>query len=92
MIAAFILFSIAITSLIWSIIITVVTHDEAWLFSLILPFVLSACGVAAISTTPTDSNVRNGNACYIEQNHIEVLNGDTINTYKTYSIEWKKQK
>lgn len=91
MIAAFILFSIAATSFIWSIIITVVSHKVEWLFTLILSFTLCVFGIAQISLTPTISDVRKGKANYIEQNHIEILNGDTINTYKTYSLEWNKQ-
>ena len=90
MIAALILFSIAATNLIWCIITAVATKDEEWLFSLILSGVLSIIGVATILESPTDTDVKTGNAYYVEQNHIEVLNGDTVNTYKTYSIEWNK--
>lgn len=90
MIAALILFSIAATNLIWCIITAFATKYEEWLFSLILSGVLSIIGVATILEAPTDSDVKKGDAYYVEQNHIEVLNGDTVNTYKTYSIEWKK--
>jgi hypothetical protein len=89
MTAAIILCSIAATNLIWTIIITVVSDNAAWLFSLILSFTLSVFGLAAISNSPTNSDIKKGKAYYVEQNHIEVLNGDTVNTYKTYSIEWK---
>lgn len=92
MIAALILFSIAATNLIWSIIITAVTKSEEWLFCFILSAAISILGVGFIFDSPTNSNVRKGNAHYVEQTHIEVLNGDTINTYKTYSLEWKKAK
>lgn len=91
MITASILFSIAAITLIWTIIITAVSHKGEWLFTLILSFMLAIIGIAQISLTPTDSDVRKGKANYIEKNHIEVLNGDTINTYKTYSIEWNKE-
>lgn len=90
MTAALILFSIAATNLIWSIIITVVSNHGEWLFSFILSFILGVFGLAAISNNPTHSDVKKGKAYYVEQNHIEVLNGDTVNTYKTYSIEWKR--
>jgi hypothetical protein len=90
MIAALILFSIAATNLIWCIITAVATKDEAWLFSLILSGVLSIIGVATILEAPTDTDVKNGKAHYVEQNHIEVVNGDTINNYKTYEIVWIK--
>lgn len=92
MIAALILFSIAATNLIWSIIITVVSEKAEWILCLILSGVLSMAGAITIFDTPTDSDVKNGKAHYVEQNHIEVLNGDTVNTYKTYSMEWKKEK
>lgn len=92
MITASILFSIAAINLIWTIIIAFVSRNPFWLLSIIISFCLSIIAIAAMSNTPTDSNVKKGNAYYVEQNHIEVLNGDTINTYKTYSIEWKKEK
>lgn len=91
MITASILFSMAAINLIWTIIITAVSHKGEWLFTLILSFTLATFGIAKISLTPTNSDVRKGKANYIEKNHIEVLNGDTINTYKTYSLEWNKE-
>lgn len=90
MIAAIILFSIAATNLIWSIIITVVSEKAEWILCLILSGVLSMIGAITMFDTPTDSDVRKGNAYYVEQNHIEVLNGDTVNTYKTYEIIWNQ--
>jgi hypothetical protein len=47
-------------------------------------------GFAVSSTTPTVRNVREGTAHYVEQTHIEILNGDTVNNYKTYQIEWNQ--
>lgn len=91
MITASILFSIAAINMIWTIIITFVSHKVEWLFCTILTFILVVIGIAQISDTPTNSDVRKGKAQYVEQNHIEILNGDTINTYKTYSIKWNKQ-
>ena len=91
MITASILFSIAAINLIWTIIITFVSHKAEWLFSLIISFTLIVFGIAKISCTPTNYDVRKGKAQYVEQNHIEILNGDTINSYKTYSLEWNKQ-
>ena len=88
MITAYILFTIAATNLIWCFIILTVSREPLWLITLILSFVFSVFGIAKISQTPTNSDVKKGKAYYIEQNHIEVLNGDTVNTYKTYSIEW----
>jgi hypothetical protein len=45
-------------------------------------------GVITLDSIPTNKDVRKGEAYYIEQNHIEVVNGDTVNNYKTYQIEW----
>lgn len=90
MIAALILFSIAVINLIWCIITTFVTEKGGWLLGLILSVFLSIIGVVTILEAPTNSDVRKGNAYYVEQNHIEVVNGDTINNYKTYEIVWIK--
>lgn len=88
MIAAMILFSIAGTTLLWSIIISSVTDNEYWLLALILTGVCSFIGIGISFETPTNADVRKGKAHYVEQNHIEVVNGDTVNNYKTYQIEW----
>lgn len=52
-------------------------------------------GVAAIESTkepePTIYDVKNGTAEYISTEYIKITeNGDTINSYKTYEIVWKK--
>ena len=39
---------------------------------------------------PTNKDVKEGKAHYVEQNNIEIVNGDTINNYKTYKIEWNQ--
>lgn len=90
MIAALILFSIAATNLIWSIITTFVTEKRGWLLGLILSVFLSIIGVVTILEAPTNSDVKEGKAYYVEQNHVEVLNGDTVNNYKTYEIIWNQ--
>lgn len=90
MIAAMILFSVAGTTLIWSIIISSVTNNENWCLALIITLICSFAGVGVLCDTPTNKDVQKGKAHYIEQNHIEVLNGDTINTYKTYQIVWNR--
>ncbi len=90
MIALIILFSIAGTNLIWSIIISAVTKEEEWLWVNALTVFLLAIGLGLLLSTPTNSSVKNKEAHYVEQNHIEVVNGDTINTYKTYQIEWNQ--
>lgn len=90
MIAAIILFSIAGTLAICGIIFTCVSEHAEWMFTLLISAVLVIIGLSAFFTTPRLLNVREGKAHYIEQNHIEIVNGDTINTYKTYQIEWNQ--
>jgi hypothetical protein len=90
MIATMILFSIAGTTLLWSIITSSVTDNENWLLALIITLICSFAGVGILYNTPTNKDVKKGKAHYVEQNHIEVVNGDTINTYKTYQIEWNQ--
>ena len=90
MIAATILFSIAIGIAVWSITVSIASESEIWLLFLIFSVVGIVGGITIIGLIPTNNDVREGKAHYIEQNHIEVLNGDTINTYKTYQIEWNQ--
>lgn len=56
----------------------------------VVSIVFGVCGVASLDLTPTNMDVREGEAHYIEQNHVEVVNGDTVNVYKTYQIEWNR--
>ena len=88
MIAAMILFSIAIVIAVWCITVDSITKSGMWLLFLISSALFIVGGIAAIDLTPTNKDVREGEAHYVEQNHIEVVNGDTINTYKTYEIVW----
>ena len=88
MITATILFSIAIIIAVWCITVSITTELEMWLFFLILSIFCMVGGMAVVDSTPTNKDVREEEAHYIEQNHIEVVNGDTINTYKTYQIVW----
>lgn len=90
MIAAMILFAIAGTTLLWSIIISSVTNNGNWLLALIITLVCSFAGVGVLCDAPTNKDVQKGEAYYVEQNHIEVVNGDTVNTYKTYQIVWNQ--
>ena len=90
MILAVILFSIAIVVAVWSITVTSLTDIGEWLLFLIFAFVSATGGVAVLDSTPTDKDVKKGKAHYVEQNHIEIVNGDTINTYKTYQIVWNQ--
>lgn len=88
MIAAMILFSIAIGIAVWCITVSSITKAYMWLLLLIPSVYCIAIGVVTIDSIPTNKDVRERRAHYVEQNHIEVVNGDTINTYKTYKIEW----
>ena len=88
MIAATILFTIAGIILLFSIIGCVYTNTPEWLLLIIISLVLSAGGAVTLKETPRNTHVKKGKAHYVEQNHIEVVNGDTINNYKIYQIEW----
>lgn len=91
MVAAAILLSIAGTTLLWSIIVGIVTDNGHFLGSgLVITGVLCFVGIAILFTTPTNEDVRKGEAHYIEQNHIEIVNGDTISKHTTYEIQWIK--
>lgn len=41
------------------------------------------------STTPTNEDVKNGKAHYVETKHQEICSNDTIR-YSTYEIKWKE--
>ena len=90
MIAAMILFTIAIGIAVWCITVSSMTKEGEWLLFLIFAVVGASGGAVALDLTPTNKDVRKGEAHYIEQNHIEVLNGDTVNNYKTYQIVWNQ--
>lgn len=91
MIVAAILLSIAGTTLLWSVIVGIVTDNGHFLGSgLVITGVLCFVGIALLFTTPTNNDVRRGEAHYIEQNHTEIVNGDTLLKYSTYEIQWIK--
>lgn len=90
MIAAMILFTIAIGVAVWCITVSSITEDPIWLLSLIFTGCCIMIGVIIIDSIPTNKDVREKRAHYVEQNHIEVVNGDTVNIYKTYQIEWNQ--
>ena len=88
MIVAMILFPIAIGIAAWCITVSSIANEPIWLLFLIFPLFCVMGGGIALDSTPTTKDVKEGIAHYVEQNHIEVVNGDTINTYKTYEIVW----
>ena len=90
MIAATILFFTAVGIAVWSITLSITTASNEWLLFLFISLFCIVGGVAAVDLTPTNKNVRDGEAHYVEQNHIEVVNGDTVNIYKTYEIVWNQ--
>ena len=83
-----ILFTIAIGMAVWCITVSSMTKEGEWLLFLIFTFVSATGGAIVLDLTPTNKDVKEGKAHYVEQNHIEIVNGDTINTYKTYQIKW----
>ena len=90
MIAAMILFSIAIGIAVWCITVSSTTKLYLWLLFLIPSIYCAIVGIVVIDSIPTNKDVREGRAHYVEQNHIKVVNGDTVNNYKTYQIEWNQ--
>jgi hypothetical protein len=88
MITAMILFTIAIGIAVWCITVSSTTESSIYLLFLIFAGFCAIGGVITLDLTPTNKDVRDGKAHYIEQNHIEVVNGDTVNNYKTYQIVW----
>ena len=90
MIAPMILFTIAIGIAVWCITVSSMTREGEWLIFLVFASLCVIGGILVLYSVPTNKDVREGEAHYIEQNHIELLNGDTINTYKTYQIVWNQ--
>ena len=90
MIIAITLFAVAVTVAVLSITMSSTTESDLWLLFLLLSLFCIIGGIATIDSTPMNKDVREGKAHYVEQNHIEVLNGDTINTYRTYQIVWNQ--
>ena len=85
-----ILFTIAIGIAVWCITVSSTTESSIYLLFLIFSGFCVMGGAITLDSIPTNKDVREGKAHYVEQNHIEVVNGDTINTYKTYKIEWNQ--
>lgn len=83
-----ILFPIAVGLAVWSITVSSITKSDIWLIFLIFTVFCIIGGLIALDSTPTNTDVRKGRAHYIEQNHVEIVNGDTINNYRTYKIVW----
>ena len=75
---------------VWSITVSSLTKQCDWLVFLIFTLVGVAGGIVVLDSIPTNKDVRDGKAYYVEQNHIEIVNGDTVTNYKTYQIEWNQ--
>ena len=88
MIAAMILFPIAVGIAVWCITVSSITDEPIWLLFLIFALFCTMGGAIVLDYTPTNKDVKEGRAHYVEQNHVEIVNGDTINTYKTYQAVW----
>lgn len=87
---AIILFGLAIVITVGSICSAIITRIPEILLLLPFAFISFIGGLYMQHPIPNDCDVKNGKAHYVEQNHIEVVNGDTINNYKTYKIEWNQ--
>lgn len=88
MIVAMILFPIAVGIAVWCITVSSITNEPIWLLFLIFSGLCIMGGGIALDSTPTNKDVKEGKAHYVEQNHVEIVNGDTINNYKTYQAVW----
>lgn len=89
-IEAIILFGLSILLIVIGITLAIHTKVVEYLFLLLLAFIFFVLGLAVQYPIPTNKDVKEGKAHYVEQNHIEIVNGDTISNYKTYKIEWTK--
>lgn len=88
MIVAMILFPIAVGIAVWCITVSSITNEPMWLLFLFFSTFCIIGGAITLDSTPTNKDVREGKAHYVEQNHVEIVNGDTINNYKTYQAVW----
>lgn len=88
MIAAMILFPIAVGIAVWCITVSSITKEPIWLLFLIFAWFSAMGGIVVLDSIPTNKDVKKGKAHYVEQNHVEIVNGDTINNYKTYQAVW----
>ena len=89
-IEAIILFVLAILSIVISITLAIRTKMVEYLFLLLFAFIFFIVGLAVQYSIPTNTDVKEGKAHYVEQCHIEIINGDTVNNYKTYKIVWNQ--
>ena len=87
-IGAIILIALAIIIIVGSVGSSFIAKIPEFLFALPFGFILFIVGLSIQYPIPNDEDVKNGKAYYVEQNHIEVVNGDTVNNYKTYEIVW----
>ena len=87
---AIILFVSAIVLAIISIMFALYTKVPEYLLFIWLSIILCVIGIAVQYPAPNKDDVKEGNAHYVEKTHIEIVNGDTINNYKTYKIEWNQ--
>ena len=91
MIAATILLSLAAAILIGCIVISITNNKYNLLgLGLVMTGIFSFVSICILCVTPTNKDVSEGKAHYIEQSHIKIVNGDTINNYKTYEIVWNQ--
>jgi hypothetical protein len=88
MIAAMILFPIAVGIAVWCITVSSIKDEPIWLLFLIFALFCTMGGAIVLDYIPTNKDVKEGRAHYVEQNHVEIVNGDTINNYKTYQAVW----
>ena len=73
--------------------IAIKKYDKAWAFLFYVPCtILCILGLASLYPAATERDLQSGMAeLYKHVNVTTNENGDTMNTYTTYTIEWKKE-
>lgn len=74
-IQAIILFALAAIIIIGCISSAIITRTPQILSLLPFPFISFIAGLTIQHSIPHDDDVKNGKAHYVEQNHVEIVNG-----------------
>lgn len=64
--------------------------DDCFVIGTIIGVLLFLVPIIEIGTIPTNKDVENGKAHYVETQHMSISNNDTIR-YSTYEIKWKEE-
>ena len=67
-----------------------ICEHEVFVLGVILGVFLLVVPISEISKNPTNKDVENGKAHYVETQHMSISNNDTVR-YSTYEIKWKEE-